>query len=357
MTATSALLLQVDRAFRTLQVRSPAPPTRFYLNLTQTCQLRCAHCITGAPEKTADGTAQNMTVAVLDALRPHLAHALYVGLTHAGEPMLAPLFVPALQAVKDARAGQPTVVHLLTNGLAMTVERLVEVAALGVNSLSISMDGMSAGSHDLLRVGSRIQQLLPRVEALAQARREHGLALRMGLACTLHRNNVTELDALLEFAARAGLDWVKLEEMYPINPVAKAAMVDAAVMGSAVTSAVARGAALGVRVLDHTQDHQVWKCRVQEDVVMAAFSAGDDFINRMDINPCRLPWELCCVEPNGDLKPMGFNHAPAGNILERPLLETWNGPAFAAARIQSVTARLCVGHIAGCPTDGGPEVW
>ena len=181
-------LARVDAAFRQGPLDAVAPPTRFYLNLTERCSLRCRHCITRAPELTASGQARDMTAEVVEALRPHLGHAAYVGFPHAGEPLLAPMLEPLLRALKAERGDEPTVVHLLTNGLALTEERFDRLCELGVRSWSISLDGMTAATNDTLRLGSRIDELLPRLSALCALKRARHSDARLGVAFTLTRS-------------------------------------------------------------------------------------------------------------------------------------------------------------------------
>lgn len=354
--APSALTL-VDEDFRAGGPACRAPPTRFHLNLSERCQLRCAHCITDAPARTRSGAAREMPRPVLDALRPHLEHACYVAFTHAGEPMLAPLFVPALEALREARGGQPTVVHLLTNGMALSEERFLDFARLGVTSLSFSLDGMSEGSNDLLRIGGRVSVLLPRIRAIAELRAKEGLDVRLGIGWTLTRQNAGELEDLLRFASDAGLDWVKLEEMFPQNPAAGEARLDAFEQEGLVARAQATAAALPVKLLDHTRSVEVWKCRLMLEKRMRRVSALDDLANRTDINACRLPYEQVCVEPNGDVRPVTFHHPVAGNVLEQGLLDLWNGPVFAEVRREQRARRLCGQGPATCPSDAGPGAW
>jgi MoaA/NifB/PqqE/SkfB family radical SAM enzyme len=345
------VLAALDREFRANAQVLSTPPTRFYLNLGEVCQLRCAHCITQAPELTASGQARNMSLAVLDRLRPHLRHAAYVGFTHAGEPMIAPLFGPALDTIGAARADQPTRIHLLSNGVALTPPRFLELIARGVSSFSISIDGMSAATNDALRVGSRIDDLLPRIEDLCRVK---PASVRLGIAWTVSASNAGEIPALLSFAKGAGVDWVKLEEMFPINLRARLEMASPPQLAAAISSALDLAARLGVPLLDHTTQREVYKCRL-DDPATARFSELDDFANRMEINPCRLPLEVVCVEPNGDVKPVSFHHQSGGNLLEQDLLEIWNSGPFQEARRRVLARRLCGAGPVICAADPGPE--
>ncbi len=354
-------LALVDDAFRAAVLAPAAPPTRFFVNLSERCQLSCAHCITDAPSLTSSGRARDLSPAVLEALAPHLAHAAWLGLVHAGEPMLAPQFAPLLDVVRARRAergaggGAPAVVHLLTNGMAMTRARFEEVCALGVTSLSFSLDGMSAATNDVLRIGARASLLLDRIGELSRAR---PAGLRMGVSFVVTKANLAELPALLRFARDAGLDWLKLEEVFAHNDASRALVVDRYALDVAVAGARRLGDELGVPVLDHTRALAVWKCKLDEDPRMAARARLDDLVNRADLNPCRAPWEVVCVEPNGDVKPLSFHHPAAGNLVGDDLLALWRGaPGFVEARRTARATRLCGAGPATCPRDPGPAAW
>ena len=340
-------LAVVDEEFRTGVLEPAAPPTRFSINLSERCQLKCAHCITDAPLRTSSGTAREMTAEVLARLAPHLEHARYVALVHAGEPMLAPLFEPLLELL----AGR-AVVHLLTNGMAMTEARFARAVALGVRSLSFSLDGMSASTNDVLRIGARVDTLLDRIRAIAAVRGD----VRVGVSWVCTRANLDELDALVRFAASARLDWIKLEEIHDHNDAARGLVVDRYALDVAVAKARAAGDALGIPVLDHTRALDVWKCRLDEPR-MQRRARLDDLVNRVDLNPCRLPWELVCVEPNGDVRPLSFHHPVAGNVGVEDLADIWRGPAFRAIRETTLRTRLCGAGPTTCARDAGPSSW
>ncbi|MBL8918009.1 MAG: radical SAM protein [Myxococcaceae bacterium] len=353
-----SVLTQLDTAFRRATERLRTPPTRFFLNLTERCQLRCAHCITHAPTRTADGSARTMSEAVLDALTPHLAHAHYVGLTHAGEPTLAPLLDPLLERLRRARRGRATVVHVVTNGMALTERRFEQLARAGITSWSFSLDGATPQTNDALRLGAKVVVLKQRLAAFSALRQREALDVRLGVSCTLTRSNVHEVERVAHLVAEAGLDWLKLEETFPVNARGEREVIsDAAVVEAAVGRAKAVCDATGVRLVDHTKDRQVWKCRppvMSEDD--AAFSAADDFANRCDINPCRAPWEVVCVEPDGAVKPGDFHQPAVGSLLDADLLSLWNATPLLRRRAYSAAHRRCEG-MPTCRADPGPRRW
>lgn len=343
----------VDEEFRAAPDVTRARPTRLFINLSEKCQLRCAHCITDAPARTKSGIAREMTRDVLDALAPHLDHVAWIGLVHAGEPMLAPMFTPLLEMFDAAKRGAH--VHVLTNGMAMTPERWAQMRALGVTSLSVSMDGMSAQTNDVLRIGSSSSVLLDRIVDLARSKE----GARVGISWVVTSQNIGELDALVRFAANAGVDWLKLEEVFASNDVARALVVDRYALDVAVAKARALGDELGVSVLDHTRTLEVWRCRLGLDARMARRARLDDKVNRAELNPCRAPWDVACIEPNGDVRPLSFHHPVAGNLLTTPLDALFReAQAFIDARRTMRATRMCgASGPTTCAPDPGPPSW
>jgi MoaA/NifB/PqqE/SkfB family radical SAM enzyme len=346
-------LLVVEDRFRAGADTVGHGPVRLHVNLTERCQLRCAHCITDAPARSLDGTAREMTQAVLDALAPSLALVRHVSLTHAGEPMLAPMFTPLLEALQARSPGAR--VHLLTNGVAMTDARFRDAIARGVRTLSVSLDGLSRASNDLLRIGSRASSLVERIAALAAIARAHE-GVRVGVSWTLTRTNLGELTRAVDVLADAGASWLKVEELVDRNDATRALTVAPDDSARALAAAAERARARALPLLDHTRDVFTWRCG--PDVVGVPAGAQetgalDDLANGWDLNPCRAPYEVACIDPDGAVRPVSFHHAVAGNLLAEPLETLFDSAPFRAARAHARMMRLCGRAAPSCPANPG----
>jgi cyclomaltodextrinase / maltogenic alpha-amylase / neopullulanase len=300
----------LDNAFRNATDDSPLP-VKFHINLGERCNVRCRHCITDAPAKTASGTAQVMTEDVIQ--RIPLENAIYVGLTHAGEPMIQPGF----DALLD-RVPKTAVVHLLSNGMALTPEKFESVMSRGVKSISISLDGMSAATNDALRVGVKVDVVLARL-------REYAGRVRLGISWVCTRENLGEIPALIDFVAENKLDYVKLEEMFAHDEF----VVERFALDRAVAKAKQQAKQLGVVLVDHTRERMVWRCNPREE-------NPDDVANATVINACRLPWEQACIEPNGDVRPVTFHHPIVGNVLSEEMSVIWNRAVEPRRQIRAI---------------------
>jgi MoaA/NifB/PqqE/SkfB family radical SAM enzyme len=334
-------LALLARDFAEARPSLEARPTRFFFSVTERCNLRCAHCITHAPERTRTGAARTMSPAVLDALRDDFAFGDYFAFVHGGESMTAPIFHDVLDAIRAARAGEPYVAHLLTNGVLFGPAAAERLARAGVSSVSVSLDGATPATNDAIREGGRLDDVVARLADVLAWRRGEAVDLRIGLSFVVLAQNVRELGAFVELGARLGVDWIKLEEGVPATEFAKRSLISCTApdVREAIAAATAQGRALGVVMVDHTRERAIWRCRLDDDT--RAFLEADEHANRCVIHPCRTPWETVCVEPNGDVRVLDFFGPILGNVLRAPLAELWNHAAARAARERSRAARVC----------------
>ena len=331
-------------------------PTRIDFAVTERCNLRCRHCITFAPERTKSGTARTLTPWLLDRLRDDLAAADYFGFVHGGESLTAPILFDVLRAIRVARGGFPYVAHLLTNGVLLGERSTARLLEAGVSSIAVSLDGARAATNDAVRVGGRFGLVVSNTREAVRARRQLGADLRIGISCVVMDSNVAELDALVDLAADIGVDWLKLEDAVPVNAFAARSLLryrDDARALDRVARAMARGAALGLVMVDHTAPPKVWRCELTEDA--RAFLAADEFANRSEIHPCRAEWETACIEPNGDVRLGDFFGALLGSVASEPLEELWRGPVARSERQRACVGRLCAGGRPTCVTRGAPS--
>jgi MoaA/NifB/PqqE/SkfB family radical SAM enzyme len=338
-----------DEMFRAGSERADYP-RRLDVSLTERCNLKCAHCITLAPERTAYGEARSMTPFVLGRLRSALRHAEHVGFVHGGESLTSPLFFDFLDAIRHARGAERTTVHLLTNGMLLTRSATETLARAGVCSISVSIDGATAATNDAVRCGARFATLVKHLEDAVQARHDGGFDLRLGLTTVVLPNNLHELDKIVDLAADLGLDWVKFEELVPATPWARTSLlrVDDARARDAVRTASAHAAARGITALDHTVPMPRWVCTLGSCTDEHARHLADEYINRTALNPCRDAWDLACIEPNGDVRIGAFHGVVVGNLVQAEMLDVWNSESARAARGHARLERRCAGGEVTC---------
>ncbi|MBI5531578.1 MAG: radical SAM protein [Deltaproteobacteria bacterium] len=345
--AFEANLKARDSAFAAGSPQVGSRPTRIDLTVTERCNMRCRHCINDSPQRTQEGTARTLTHAVIDRLREDFSFADYFGFVHGGESLSAPIFFDVLQAIRSSVGSRPYGVHLLTNGLLLTADTARRFIELGGTSISISLDGASAAVNDSIRAG--FECVIANVRQAVQVRNELSADLRIGLSCVVMQRNLAELQAFVELGASLGVDWIKLEEL-----VSKGELGEQEVAGGeAVARAMARGRALGLVMVDHTSPPEVWRCRLDQDMAAAEFLAADQFANRSEIHPCRAPWDVACIDPNGDVHAADFFRPVLGNVMQQPLSALWDSALARAERVREKARWICAGGEMKCTRTKG----
>ncbi len=331
--------LDVDEGRSTARSR----PTRIDFAVTEMCNLRCAHCITFAPERTREGTARTLSPWVLSSLLDDLRYASYFGFVHGGESLAAPIFFDVLRAIRAARGDAAYVAHLLTNGVALSPNVLTRLVEGGISSISVSLDGATPETNDAIRLGGRFETIAKNVRHAARFRAETKVDLRLGLSFVVLASNVHEVTAVVDLAASLGVDWVKLEEGAGVNAFAARSLVGlgAEALRDAVAGATTRARELGIVLVDHTFERAEGLCRAAQSEATRAFVRADEFANRSEIRPCRTPWETACIEPDGDVRIGHFFGPVVGNVTRSPLATLWNAPLAQAERSSARASCVC----------------
>ena len=348
-------------AFREGALQTPSLPSHLYLTVTERCNLRCAHCLNHSPRLTRTGQARSLQPWLLDRLDPALEAADYFGFTHGGESLCAPIFWRVLERIRGRRASRPGPyqVHMASNGMLLdgpTCERLVQY---GLSSLAVSLDGATAETNDRLRAGGSFARVVANLQRVLGDRERLGWDLRVGVSFTVMASNVGELGKLGALAHEVGLDWLKVEEIFPANPAAQRKWIapgDPRVRaGLALLRERLQGSS--VVLVEHLEPPAGCPCQATAAPALAAFREADDYANRAHFAPCRMAWEQACVDPDGTVHPVDYHHPAAGSLLRRPLPAVWNSASMrrvrqqALGRVPAALRAVCGGQGASASSD------
>jgi radical SAM protein len=172
-------------------------PVLVFWETTRACALSCRHCRATAQQDAAPGE-----------LSTELAHRLLEEVAGFGPPR--PILVltggdclarpDILELVSAARALGLVVALSPSVTLRLNPEVMGRMHALGVRSVSISLDGAAASTHDRIRgvPGHQAQTL----EALSWLR---GMGFKVQVNTTVMRSNATELADLAALLHRLGI--------------------------------------------------------------------------------------------------------------------------------------------------------
>jgi len=112
--------------------------------LTYACNLACVHCLSSSGRRDPDELSTTEAKAVIDELRA--LQVFYVNLG-GGEPMIRRDFFELVSYCTDHHIG----VKFSTNGTLLTADAARRLTAMAGLDVQISLDGVDAGTNDLVR--------------------------------------------------------------------------------------------------------------------------------------------------------------------------------------------------------------
>jgi pyrroloquinoline quinone biosynthesis protein E len=296
------------------------PPLAVLLELTHRCPLKCPYCsnpvaLERAREELDTATWQRVIdeAAELGALQVHFS---------GGEPM-ARSDLPAL--VRHARAaGHYT--NLITSAVLLDKRRMSELAEAGLDHVQISLQGADSGIADRVAglAGAHEKKL-----AAASLVREAGLALTLN--AVMHRQNLHQLDAVIDLAVAAGAQRLEVAHVQ--------------YYGWALEN---RAALMPTRAQLAAATRTVEAARARHKGLTIDYVVPDYYAARP--KACMGGWarRFLNVTPSGKVLPCHaaetMTHLNFERVTERSLAEIWAGsPAFEAYRGTAWMPEPCQG--------------
>lgn len=122
--------------------------TYLFWECTLRCNLNCIHC---GSDCSKEALVPDMPLAdflkVLDSITPHVTPSNTMIVLTGGEPLMR----PDLEACGKAIAERGFPWGMVTNGFALSPSRFASLLDAGLRSITISMDGLNAVTHDWFR--------------------------------------------------------------------------------------------------------------------------------------------------------------------------------------------------------------
>ena len=207
------LALEISRKAQLDAIRSH-PLRQLFWECTLRCNLRCRHC--GSDCKATAGEKDMPLEDFLPVLRSIKAsgadtHQIMVVVT-GGEPLLRPDLERCGRAFNELEFAW----GMVTNGYALTAERLRGLRAAGLGSMTISLDGLQE-NHDWLRgVPGSFDKAM---RAIRLAAAEKGLVFDV-VTC-VNRRNFDQLPAIREQLIASGVKGWRLFTIFPVGRAAE----------------------------------------------------------------------------------------------------------------------------------------
>ena len=305
-----------------------AAPLFAVWNLTNRCNLACRHCYQDSEHKSLpDELTPEEKLDLVDQMgRAHMPMLALSG----GEPTLSRDLLPILRRASHYQMHTT----LATNGTTLTPKVAGQLAEAGLRYVEISLDSVDAERHDRFRgVPGMWQRAVQGAKTVVATE-----GLRLGIAMCVHQGNVSEVEAMIDFAEQIGAECFAHFNFIPVgrglkmvsgditprqrekllallNERMQANRIGVISTAPQLGRVCLAGAALdgGRAACSHAGSGSGVKARV-----VAKYLGG-----------CGAGRTYICIEPNGDVTPCVYiPHRIMGNVRRRGLIDIFRTSEF-----------------------------
>jgi len=296
---------------------SPLPGT-LWVELTSKCPFDCIFC--SRRLRRSDG--EHLPLELYRSLLVQLDEPDLIRLNYSGESIHYPYFVEALRLAK-ATGAHTELVSAFASIHPEVLHGLVEVP---LDRLTVSLHTLDPEQFGRIYRRASLSLLRERVAELNRLKCELGSELPdLDVAFVAMRENLGQLEAVAEYAARAGFSRLTVCPVIRRDPVEREFKEELnenrltprfeAALQKAVAKARARSRGLPLSVEEYGRDAE------RTPAGARLRTCGQN------------PWETAHVLANGDVVPCEVqDRTPFGNLAHQPLQEIWHGDKYRTFR-------------------------
>jgi len=315
-------------------------PLMVVWNFTQACNFQCKHCYQDAHRRLEDELDIDEQLRFIDVLAKNDVPLLAFS---GGEPLMGKNFWPVLK--EAGRRGFH--ISVATNGSLLTKEVVARLAENHVNYVEVSIDSVNAKKHDTFRgaPGYWKKAVTGLKNVVADGR------MGTGLAATITKLNIDELDDLIRFAKDLGVGTFYAFNFVPTGRAREIIDIDLAPEEREEMLRVLQKTLNAREISVVSSAPQLGRiCTMYADDVglvnTGHYGAGPGTTTKTlarYIGGCGAGRCYCALQPNGDITPCVFMPIVVGNIRRDDFMDVWeNNEIFKELRDRSRYKENCV---------------
>lgn len=304
----------------TVPQKLPAPFVVVW-NFTNMCNLRCKHCYQRADRPLPNELSLEEKINVIDQLdKSGIPSIAFSG----GEPTIHPDF---LKMVHEA-ASRGMYVSVATNGIRFADYKFAKLAKeAGLRYVEVSIDSADPAKHDRFRGVKGAWE-----KAIEGVKNAVKLGFSTGIAVTLTRENIDEIEDLVALADDLGVNRIIFFNFIPVGRGIQhidELELDPIEREKALRRIAKENMKRKLEVLSTAPYYS----RVVLEVSRGSMSSPTHFYCGPDkiikaiaeyIGGCGAGRIYCALQPDGTVTPCVFMPIPVGNIREKPFWRIWN---------------------------------
>jgi len=196
-----------EEVYEKIDVKNDYPLESIYFYLTEGCNLACRHCWLSPKHQDEKKVYPTLSIELFKSI---LEQAAPLGLTAVkitgGEPLMHPEIHELLRIVKEGNID----LTVETNGVLCTSELAEEIALCKGSSVSVSLDGADAETHEWVRgISGCFEAAIEGIRNLVNA------GIKPQIILTVMRHNKSQIEPLVHLAETLEAESVKFNLVQP----------------------------------------------------------------------------------------------------------------------------------------------
>jgi radical SAM protein with 4Fe4S-binding SPASM domain len=328
---------------------SRIPAIDITLDITNKCPLKCIQC-----RKTYFETFDEQRDMNFDLFKKISAevfpHARSVTLSSAGEPLMTKNLFDAVDITRSYNVPQ---ISFISAGFHLNPGRAEKIVDNGVTRVEFSIDGASAAVYNKIRIGSDFDKVIKNITYLSEyKKKKKSRTPLLRFNYVLMKNNIHELPAFIDLAAKLGVEEVQCQHMVIfVDGIKEEALVfDKERSNQYISEAKTRASRHGIRFYhpplfdigeQHTGakvvlDGKIWQQEDQYDYERKTHPILQD-----GMQLCTDPWRKLYIDWQGQVFPCCvWKEEPLGDLKKSSFLEIWESVRYRELRNGLTTGKL-----------------
>jgi heme b synthase len=288
------------------------PPRLIAWELTNACNLACIHCRASAIK---DPTPDELSTAEAKHFVDELVEYKPIIILTGGEPLLR----PDVYDIAKYASGHGLRVVLATNGTLLTPDIAKKLKDVGIQRVSISIDGSTKETHDIFRGETgAFEAALFGIDILKNA----GISFQINT--TITKRNLTEIPNIYELALELGASALHI---FLLVPTGRGEEIESEEIPSEEYERVlnwfydkSKTSRIQLKATCAPHYFRIMRQRAKtEGIKITRETHGLEAMTK----GCLGGSGFCFVSSKGDVYPCGYLPALAGNIRQKPFKMIW----------------------------------
>lgn len=183
--------------------------TSLRIVISGTCNLNCIHCYVhnyDAPAK--------MSPSLFQKIEGELDDVFDVRLCPSTEALTHPEFISVIKKIKE----HDCLLNFHTNGMLLSEDVSRKLVEYDVDWVGVSIDGAKPKTHNSIRKGSDLEEIIDNVETLQKLKKEKKSKFPfLKLTFVSMKRNYEELPAVIKLASKLGIDEMEVNGIEPYS--------------------------------------------------------------------------------------------------------------------------------------------